>query len=894
MPRIVDVTSRGGTIKRYEIQLDYHQIIRLGLTLNQVQAALANANLNVGADFVIQGPVALNVRAVGLIGGGVDPTQKVLGLKDPDPVLAVELVAAEKEGREALRDLYEKKLRLDNAITRELILDAEEREFLKAARAAAGLESQRAELKEKQARQAKEPDEETTKQLATIEEQMASSDRRIPDLMDKPWDNEWRRLRGLDPSRLKEEERKFLDIANRVQKLREQQQRRIAKAAVRILREEEDKRILELRKLVITSVNNTDILLEDVVVGGRLKPGEVVGDHGIVVGHQTRLGRSGLSVPKNIIVKDVDISSGKTLSRDEDDKVECIVLLRKDEYTLPALADVRKTVEELNNPRNGRLLPGVSIETYYDRNDLVNVTTDTVKENLLLGMALVSMILLMFLSNVRGALIVAFNIPLALLFAFTLLYARGKSANLLSIGAVDFGIIVDSSVIIVENVYRKLCAGEHADLPLKQRILDACMEVQTPLLFSTLIIVCAFLPLFTMSGPEGQIFGPMADTYAFALGGALLLATTVSPVLALFLFKHLKPGRDNMLVRWLKNSYLRQLEFCLDHRTLTLAVFGLIIGVTVFYIVPKIGREFMPELEEGNLWIRGTFPLNTSLENTARNCKVARSIMGSYPEVSTIVAEIGRPDDGTDPTGFYNAEFFVPLRPEPEWPAVVEQTGWRRRLYGEKRPRTKVELIKAMNDDLNRDIPGTDWNFSQNIRDNVMEALSGVKGDNSVKIFGPDLKTLDDLAVKVRNRLQTVRGIQNVGIFSIKGQTNLEFCIDKEKCKKWGVSAADVVNALQSAVGGKACSTMVEGERTFDITIRLPQEKRRQRGGHPGFAGGHHQQLGGPSLGSRLHSFLDRLGTSTRGDNWRIAGCDQSDHQHREAPVAGVGDAGRA
>src|SRR5262249_19464290 len=237
-----------------------------------------------------------------------------------------------------------------------------------------------------------------------------------------------------------------------------------------------------------------------------------------------------------------------------------------------------------------------------------HVTTETVRENLLLGMMLVSMILLMLLRNVRSAVIVAINIPLALLFAFSVLYLRGKSANLLSIGAVDFGIIVDSSVIMVENIYRHISSGEYPELPLKERILRSCAEVEKPLLFSTLIMVCAFLPLFTMSGPEGQIFGPMADTYAFALGGALLLALLLAPVLCLLFFKHLRPTPDNFLVRWLKTTYLRQLEFCLDHRWAVLAGFLVAVGATAAYAVPHLGREFMPELEEGNLWIRGTFP----------------------------------------------------------------------------------------------------------------------------------------------------------------------------------------------------------------------------------------------------------------------------------------------
>ncbi len=715
VPRIIDITSRGGSVKRYEIHLNMDALKSRGITLQQVQSALASANMNVGADFVISGQVAMNVRSVGLFGAGLDPVLKIAN-KDPDEKAEAELLEAERENR--------------------------------------------------------------------------------PD----------------------------------VEKLREDQRRRKAKAAVKILREEDNKRILEIRKVVITTINNFEILVEDLVMGGRLQFGQPVGVQGVVVGNQTRLGRSGLSVPDHkkasVIDRVVDIG-GKLLSRDEDDKIECVVLMRKGEDTLPALAAVKEKVKEINDPAYGKLLPGVIIEPYYDRTELINVTTETVQENLVLGMVLVTMILLMFLSNVRGAIIVAVNVPMALLFAFAVLYTRGKSANLLSIGAVDFGIIVDSSVIMVENIYRKISAGEHAELPLKERILFACLEVEKPLFFSTAIIICAFVPLFTMTGPEGQLFGPMADTYAFALGGALLLALMVAPVLSLLLFKHLKPVPDNRLVSWLKRTYLEQLEWFLNHRWFTMGLFAFLIGATVFYALPRMGREFMPELEEGNLWIRGTFPLNTSLFNSAEKCKVARSIMGSYPEVATIVAEIGRPDDGTDPTGFYNAEFFVPLRPEKDWPAVVEQHGWRRWLHGPMRSRNKTELVKQMNDDLTRDVPGVDWNFSQNIRDNVMEALSGVKGDNSIKIFGPDLKKLDELALKLRNKLREVEGIQSVGIFSIKGQTNLEFRPDLDKCKTYGVNVADINNMLQSAVGGKAFSSMIEGERIFDIVTRLPISKRR-------------------------------------------------------------------
>jgi cobalt-zinc-cadmium resistance protein CzcA len=667
IPRIADVSSFGGTVKRYEIHPDPGLLKGYGVTLQQLQSAVANSNGNVGGDFLRQGPTALAVRAVGNIGGGKDPMEEVLGIKDA----------------------YE---------------------------------------------------------------------------------------------------------------------------AGAYLRREDDRRIREIRDIVITTVNGVKpIRVDDVVEGGPVLPGEPLGRRGVVVGHQTRLGRVSLSRPLD--------SEGKRWAN-YDDRVQGLVLLRKNEDSLPALRDVEDKVRELN-ATPGRLLPDVKIETYYDRTELINVTTHTVRHNLIMGMVLVTLVLLLFLSNVRSALIVALNIPLALLFAFSVMFLRGKSANLLSIGAVDFGIIVDSSVIMVENIFRHLSAGENMDLPLRDRIVLASHEVERGLFFSTAIMVCAFIPLFTMQGPEGQIFGPMAETYAFALGGALLLALTVSPVLCLLLFKHLRPARDNFLVRWLKRSYLRQLERCLNHRFLTLGLFGALIAGTVFFALPRLGGEFMPELEEGNLWIRGTFPLNVSLEEVVTKSQAARAIMQRYPELRTIVTMIGRPDDGTDPTGFYNVEVFVPLKPQEEWPPVKEQTGLMG-LFRDKRARTKAELVQEMNDELKRTLIGVDWNFSQNIRDNVMESLSGVKGDNSVKIIGPDLDTLEEVAEQVKGRLDKVRGLENVFVFHIMGQSNLEFRADPKKCRIWGVQVADVNNFIQTAVGGQPFTQMVEGEKTFDITLRWP------------------------------------------------------------------------
>jgi cobalt-zinc-cadmium resistance protein CzcA len=586
------------------------------------------------------------------------------------------------------------------------------------------------------------------------------------------------------------------------------------------LRYQEKLRIREIRSVVVQAIYNHAILVDDLVKGkailrrlpnGKADPASFepeLGEEGVVVGHQTRQGRVSLSRPLD--------AEGKEWTY-EPEVVQGIVLMHYYRETDPAIRDVKAKVEKLNEP--GRLLPGVKIDSYYDRSGLVHVTTDTVRHNLLMGMVLVVVVLLMFLSNVRSALIVAINIPLALLFAFSILFKWGMSANLLSIGAVDFGIIVDSSVIMVENIYRHLSSGEYSDMPLKERIVRASHEVERSLFFSTAIMVCAFLPLFTMTGPEGQIFGPMADTYAFALGGALLLALIVAPVLCLLLFKNLKPARDNFFVRFLKRSYLRQLERCLNHRWITLGVFAGIFLATLFFALPHLGREFMPELEEGNLWIRANLPVNVSLQSASEVADKAQAVMRQYPEVSAIVAQVGRPDDGTDPTGFNMIQFFVPLKREHDWPAEYTYGG---NKYQERR--SKDKLVEDLNRELNKKFAGVDWNFSQYIRDNVMEAMSGVQGDNSVKIIGPDLAELERLANLVKDRLARVQGIgpDNVGIYRIMGQSNFEFRADRDKCARWGVAVGDVNNVINTAVHGNAVTQMVEGEKLFDITLRWP------------------------------------------------------------------------
>ena len=586
-------------------------------------------------------------------------------------------------------------------------------------------------------------------------------------------------------------------------------------AARKYLRAEEERRIREIRQIVLSATNNVPVCVGDVVEGGPLRAGSPLGRQGVVMGYQTRLGHVMRSIAlRDAQGRDVLDAQGRRVWHDEDEVVEAIVLLRKGDQSLPALDDIHALVKQLNETP-GRLLPGVKIEPYYDRTDLIHVTTGTVQENLLAGMALVTAVLLLFLSSVRTALIVAINVPLALLFALAVLYLRGKSANLLSIGAVDFGIIVDSSVIMVENIYRHLSSGADADLPIDRRILRASAEVQRSLAYSTAIMVCAFLPLFTMAGPEGQIFGPMADTYAFALAGALLLALVLSPVLCELLLSKVKPRPDNWLVRTLQTAYLRQLQRCLRHRVLTLAVFALVVAATAA-AVPMLGREFLPELEEGNIWIAGTFPLKSSLDEVCAGVKIVRHIVQRYPECEQMISEVGRPDDGTDPSGFYGTESYVPLKPHEQWPIPPGQT----------RPRTKDELVAALNREISETLVAVDWNFSQNIRNNVNETLSGVRGDNSVKIIGPDLVELEQTADRVVRALHKIRGLENVGAIRILGQSNLNLPVDRDKCARWNLNVSDVQAVVDTAVGGKAFSQMIEGERSFDVTLRYPRALR--------------------------------------------------------------------
>ena len=584
--------------------------------------------------------------------------------------------------------------------------------------------------------------------------------------------------------------------------------------AARYLRSEEAHRCAEIRQTVVSSVNNVPVRIDQLVDGGPLLNADGsprVDDsrmsvRGVLVSHLTRQGRVGIS-------RSTRAEDGTVTWTDEDDVIQGIVLLRKGQESLPALKAVLAKIDKLNEP--GVLPPGMRIAPFYNREDLINKTTETVHENLLVGMALVLAVLLMFLANVRAALIVALNVPLALLFAFGVLYARGKSANLLSIGAVDFGIIVDSTVIIVASIFRELSSGDENDnRPVAERILAAAGQVTKSLFFATLVMVCALLPLFTMKGPEGQIFGPMADTYAFALAGALLLAVTVSPVLCLLFMGKMKPKPDNFLVAGLKGFFVGQLIVLLRLRVIALAGF-LVAMILTGWMAASMGREFMPELEEGNLMVRGTFPVNVAFSEVSARARQMRETLRQFAELANIVPTIGRPDDGTDPTGYYNVESFIPLRPVAEWP-IIASLG---------RRRTKAELAKALEEAMEQRFPGVDFDISQIIRDNVMEALSGVKGENSIKVFGPSLTELESLAGRIRDTLSGIDGVENPGLFRVKGQSSLEFCIDRQKCARWNVNAVDM-QAVMAAVAGKLATQVQEGEKQFDLTVRWPARLR--------------------------------------------------------------------
>src|SRR5216117_3384280 len=494
---------------------------------------------------------------------------------------------------------------------------------------------------------------------------------------------------------------------------------------------------------------------------------------------------------------------GKVGKDEQSDIVQGVVLMRRGEKSLPTLERVRQKVQALNN---GILPKGMRIVPYYDRTNLINITTHTVTHTLLEGMILVGFILLAFLGDLRASLVVALSIPLSLLFTFVMMVIRGESANLISMGAIDFGIIVDASVVMVENIYRHLSEPNPYRHNVRRTTVLAAQEVTKPIFFSSAIIVAAFLPLFTMTGVEGKVFGPMALTYGFALTGALLLALTFSPVMASIVLKPQSEEHETFVVRGIRRVYSRFLAAALSRpwTTVMIAVIALTITLST---LPFIGGEFMPKLEEGNLWVRAMMPNTVSFSYARQLADQMRLTFKKYPEVTDVVSQLGRPEDGTDPTSYFNCEFFVNLKPREYWRAGVD----------------KPELVRQIEAEL-RQIPGVNYNFSQTIQDNVEEAMSGVKGENSIKLFGDDLEKLESTAGQIAKVMATVNGVADLSVIGELGQPNLLIRVDRERAARYGVLPGDVNGTVQAAIGGQAVTQVLDGERRFDVVVRfLPQ-----------------------------------------------------------------------
>jgi heavy metal efflux system protein len=510
---------------------------------------------------------------------------------------------------------------------------------------------------------------------------------------------------------------------------------------------------------------------------------------------------------------------GKVGRNGQSDIVEAIVLLQKDEKSLPALRALKQRIDELNH---GTLLPpGMCISTIYDRTKLIDVTTHTVEHVIITGLVLVTLILLLMLGDLRTTLIAAATIPFAVLFSFSMMALTGHSANLISIGAIDFGILVDASIIVLESVYRGLSRRKPGDAAAGA-IVQGVQDAARPVLFSTLIILVAFVPLFTMQGVPGKIFAPMSVTYGFALTGALIFALVFAPVLS-DVFARTVPvepesrpkGADGEEETWLSGFFARHYAYLLDralrHHKLIWGIAAISLVAAVLLFVFAIGGEFMPPLEEGNLWVRATLPQDISFERSAELADQLRADMSAFPEVVQVVSQVGRPDDGTDVTTFNNIEFGVELKPSDQWP---------RQLHG-----NKDKLIDQMQQAFSK-YPGAVFGFSQTIQDNVEEAMSGVKGENSLKLFGDNLDELTRIASQIQGVMNGVRGVADAGVFKVNGQPSMVIDVNRERAARYGISPADVNASVQAAVGGAPISQMVEGDRRFDITLRYPEADR--------------------------------------------------------------------
>jgi len=558
-------------------------------------------------------------------------------------------------------------------------------------------------------------------------------------------------------------------------------------------------KVNDIENVVLTQVNGVPVQVKDVAK--------------VSVGFRPRLGIAG---------------------RDHDDDVAlAIVVMNRTFHTNDVVPRIKAEIDKLNS--DGSLPPGVKLVPYYDRSTLVSVTTHTVLHNLIFGCLLVFFVQWIFLGDLRSAIIVGANIPFALFFSVIILVLRGADANLLSVGAVDFGIIVDSAVILVENIFRNFQARPEEQQLLLQQLAEgrfgadpthpadgasawtdrlriifvSALQVDKAVFFSSAITIAAFIPLFTMQGVEGQIFNPMARTYGYALIGALIATFTITPVLASYLLPEHVRELETITVRALRRIYTPVLRWSLSHRKIMLVIAAVFLAATAL-LATRLGTEFLPALEEGNLWIRASMPLTIGLEAGEPAARKMREILLRHPEVITVVSQHGRPDDGSDASPFSNVELFAPLKPFDEWPAYL----------------TKDKLIEQLQQEFNDELPGVTFNFSQYIQDNIEEALSGVKGANAVKIIGRDQVILEQLARQVLHEMEQVKGVEDLGVFWVRGQPNLNITVDRERAARYGLNTGDVNTVVQATLGGAPATTLLEADRQFGVVVRLAPEYR--------------------------------------------------------------------
>ncbi len=529
----------------------------------------------------------------------------------------------------------------------------------------------------------------------------------------------------------------------------------------------------EIGDVVVAVHNGTPVLVKDV---GR-----------VVIGHAPRLGQFGFD--------------------GRDDAVEGVILMRKGEQAQVVLKRVEQKTDELNRS----ILPrDVKIHPFYDRRDLIALTTRTVEDNLLRGMVLVVVVLIFFLYNVRSGLVVAVTIPLSLFFAFVCLDLRHIPANLLSIGAIDFGILVDGAVVMVENIFRQLAARAGQEFKVREVIVAAAAEVDRPIFFAVAVIVAGFLPIYVLSGPSGELFKPMADTMIFALIGSLIVTLSLLPVLCSWALRKGVRERRNAAFEAVKAAYAKGLDVCLARPWTTVLASVVLLGGSLL-LIPGIGAEFMPHLDEGALWIRGTMPYTISFEESRKIAPQVRAILRSFPQVTVVASEHGRPDDGTDPTGFFNVEFYVGLKPYREWKGPYK---------------TKDELTRAIMDKL-KAFPGIVFNHTQPAEDAVDEAETGLKSALAVKVFGPDLAVLEEKGKEIKRVLEGVRGMAHITLVQELGQPSLTVTANRARLARYGLNVADINGLIEAAVGGTAATQVVQGEKLFDLVVRLEPQFRR-------------------------------------------------------------------